>query len=416
MPQEYVISLPEIVLGTPAPTTVQPIVLDAVVISNEVSYWETAFYIGLAISILVFLYKLIRILILIFKNPKTYNGTLTLIQLLNSNTAFSFFRYIFLGELLKNEGKEAVLKHEIIHVKQWHSIDLIYFEMLRILFWFNQLLYMYQNRITILHEFIADAEAVKHENKSRYYQNLLSQVFDTKNISFINPFFNQSLIKKRIVMLQKSKSRQVKLLKYALLIPVVMGMLVYTSCERELTSEKESIELLVAKLESKLEEKDSITITERKAMKNLLRKVFGTNIPIITKFSTNFNFSDVEVPFSVIEQVPVFPGCEGMSNDEQKNCMSEKITMHVGENFNTNLAKEFGLTGRQRISVVFKINPEGEIVDVKSRAPHPALEEEAIRVVNMLPKMIPGKQKGKNITVPYSLPIVFQVAEEKTND
>src|SRR5690606_40942951 len=89
-----------------------------------------------------------------------------------------------------------------------------------------------QNRVSVLHEFLADAEAVKH-NKAQYYQNLLSQVFNAKQVSFIHPFFKQSLIKKRIVMLQKSKSKQVQLVKYALLIPMVFGMLVYSSCSNE---------------------------------------------------------------------------------------------------------------------------------------------------------------------------------------
>src|SRR5690606_20802505 len=160
-------------------------------------------------------------------------GNLLIIHLLNSNAAFSFFHYIFLGERLNDNDKDAILKHEMVHVKEKHTLDLLFFEVLRIFFWFNPLVYMYQNRIMTLHEFIADQQAVKHQDKSQYYQNLLSQVFQTQNISFINPFFKQSLIKKRIVMLQKSKSKQVKLLKYALLIPIVFGMLVYTSCAKE---------------------------------------------------------------------------------------------------------------------------------------------------------------------------------------
>jgi len=154
---------------------------------------------------------------------------LFIVSLIKSNTAFSFFNYIFLGDTLKKEEREAVLKHEMVHVNQKHTLDLLFFEVLRILFWFNPLVYMYQNKIMSLHEFIADAQAVKNESKNQYYQSLLSQVFETKNMSFINPFFKQSLIKKRISMLQKSKSKQVNLFKYALLIPIVFGMLVYTS-------------------------------------------------------------------------------------------------------------------------------------------------------------------------------------------
>ncbi len=120
---------------------------------------------------------------------------------------------------------------------------------------------------------------------------------------------------------------------------------------------------------------------------------------------------DVEVPFAVIENVPVFPGCEKGSNDQKRKCMSEKITKFVQKKFNTDLAGDLGLTGRQRISVVFKIDKSGNVTGVRSRAPHPRLEKEAARVINLLPKMKPGKQRGKAVIVPYSLPIIFQVQD-----
>ncbi|MDW5287330.1 energy transducer TonB [Formosa sp. PL04] len=120
---------------------------------------------------------------------------------------------------------------------------------------------------------------------------------------------------------------------------------------------------------------------------------------------------DVEVPFSIIENVPVFPGCESGNNEAKKKCMSEKISKFVGKNFNTDLAGELGLSGRQRINVIFKIDKKGDIVGVRARAPHPKLEEEASRVINKLPKMKPGMQRGKAVIVPYSLPIVFQVQD-----
>lgn len=120
---------------------------------------------------------------------------------------------------------------------------------------------------------------------------------------------------------------------------------------------------------------------------------------------------DIEVPFAVIENVPVFPGCESGNNSAKRDCMSQKITEFVQKKFNTDLAGDLGLSGRQRISVVFKIDKNGNVTDVRSRAPHPSLEKEAARVINLLPKMKPGKQRGKAVIVPYSLPIVFQVQD-----
>lgn len=121
---------------------------------------------------------------------------------------------------------------------------------------------------------------------------------------------------------------------------------------------------------------------------------------------------DIEVPFAVIEDVPVFPGCEKAKGKEgKKQCMSEKITQFVSKNFNTELASDLGLSGRQRINVLFKIDKTGNIIGVQARAPHPGLETEAKRVIGKLPSMQPGKQRGKAVIVQYSLPIIFQVMD-----
>jgi len=117
-----------------------------------------------------------------------------------------------------------------------------------------------------------------------------------------------------------------------------------------------------------------------------------------------------DVPFAVIENVPIYPGCENAGNNNaKKQCMSEKIQKFVQKKFNTELAGDLGLEGRQRISVQFKIDKNGKVTDVRARAPHPRLEKEAIEVVQSLPNMTPGKQRGKAVGVLYALPILFQV-------
>ncbi|SNR56287.1 energy transducer TonB [Lutibacter flavus] len=116
-----------------------------------------------------------------------------------------------------------------------------------------------------------------------------------------------------------------------------------------------------------------------------------------------------DVPFAIIEDVPVYPGCKG-SKAELRACLQEKITKHVNRKFNADLASDLGLApGVKRIFVMFKIDKRGNIVDVMARAPHKRLQEEAIRVVNLLPKMTPGRQRGTPVGVKYSLPIAFKV-------
>jgi protein TonB len=116
-----------------------------------------------------------------------------------------------------------------------------------------------------------------------------------------------------------------------------------------------------------------------------------------------------DVPFAIIEDVPVYPGCKG-NKAQLRACLQEQITKHVNRKFNADLASDLGLSpGVKRIFVMFKIDKTGNITDVMARAPHKRLQEEAIRVVNLLPKMTPGKQRGRPVGVKYSLPIAFKV-------
>ena len=116
-----------------------------------------------------------------------------------------------------------------------------------------------------------------------------------------------------------------------------------------------------------------------------------------------------DVPFAIIEDAPVFPGCKG-SKAAKKKCLQEKIKKHVNRKYNTGLAGDLGLDpGKKRVFVMFKIDKKGNIVGVRARGPHKRLEKEAIRVVKLLPKMIPGKQRGRPVGVKYTLPITLLV-------
>ena len=118
-----------------------------------------------------------------------------------------------------------------------------------------------------------------------------------------------------------------------------------------------------------------------------------------------------DIPFVLIEDVPVFPGCKG-NNAELKKCFSNKIAAFFEKNFDPALTQELGLSpGKKRIYVVFKINTKGKIGTVNVRAPHPLLEKEVTRIISSLPEMKPGRQRGMPVTVTYSLPITIMVEE-----
>ena len=151
--------------------------------------------VGALLAALWFGYKLFQIYWLKEKGITKYYANFTKVVIKKSELAFSFFKHIFLGENIKKENQANIVAHELVHIKQWHSLDLLFFELLRIAFWFNPLVYVYQQRISELHEFIADAVVAK-KNKKEQYQLLLAEVFQTQHISFINQFFKSSLIKK----------------------------------------------------------------------------------------------------------------------------------------------------------------------------------------------------------------------------
>ncbi|MGB1269414.1 MAG: energy transducer TonB [Flavobacteriaceae bacterium] len=115
-------------------------------------------------------------------------------------------------------------------------------------------------------------------------------------------------------------------------------------------------------------------------------------------------------PVSLVSELPIYPGCESyVDQKEQLECFSSKVAKLVSRKFNTDVASDNGITGKQKILVTFIINTKGEVVDVKARAPHPELQKEAIKAVNTLPKMTPAKQGFKTVNVTYSLPIIFEV-------
>ncbi len=117
---------------------------------------------------------------------------------------------------------------------------------------------------------------------------------------------------------------------------------------------------------------------------------------------------DVEDFFDV-QDAPIFPGCSG-TKQEMKKCFSNSVKKLVTKKFNGDLAQELGLSsGKKRIAVQFTVNKNGSISDILVRAPHKRLEKEARRVVNLLPEMTPGKQRGRAVGVKFTLPITFMV-------
>lgn len=167
----------------------------------------------------------------------------------------------------------------------------------------------------------------------------------------------------------------IKKMKYLAIIPLLMSILFHVSC----TSIKNTVQTSKNTKEKAIIKEDS--------------EVFS--VPI----------SPLDV-----EKAPIFPGCKG-SKPKLNKCIEAKIKTHIKNKFNRKLKHGLGLnTGMQRIIVMFAINKSGYVSKVKIRSPHKKLEEEGGRLMKTLPKMTPGKHKGKYVDVGYwAFPIIFTV-------
>ena len=395
VPQEYIEYLPEVVLNP------QVYIENSTPFETLLGISTFIFYVGMGLFAIIFLVKLTKIARLILTNTSIKKANYTLIVLNEKQSAFSFFNYIFINQHLMDNKDLQIIQHELIHCKHKHTFDLLYFELLKIVLWFNPMVYVYQKRITLLHEYISDAEVVKETDKNQYFSKLLAETFNVENISFINQFFKHSLIKKRIIMITKEKSQKMKQLKYLLIVPLLLGMIIFSSFKNSANKTLEQFPSIIKGVLNEDSSPTEITLKENEAV----LKSFDTINPVEIE----------EFPFAIVENAPVFPGCEG-SEAALRTCLQEKIANHVNTNFNSGLGKELGLEpGLKKVFVMFIIDNKGNITDVKSRAPHKKLEEEAIRVINLLPKMTPGKHKGKAVGVKYSLPIAFMVEGKAQN-
>ena len=128
----------------------------------------------------------------------------------------------------------------------------------------------------------------------------------------------------------------------------------------------------------------------------------------IEEIEVEDDFEDVDVPFAVIEDVPIYPGCERVAKSQRRNCFQEQINKHIRRNFRyPEIAQEMGIQGR--VYVNFIIAKDGTIQNIRMRGPDKNLEKEAQRIISKLPNMTPGKQRGRAVRVPFSIPITFRL-------
>lgn len=140
------------------------------------------------------------------------------------NTAYSFFNYLFIGK--NTSDINTITRHELVHIQQKHSADILFTELVKIISWFNPLVYQLQNSLKAIHEYIADAQtAASDEDKLTYSTFLLNNAYGLQGLPVSNSFFNYNLLKNRITMLNQKRSGNLAGLKYLITMPLCAAML-----------------------------------------------------------------------------------------------------------------------------------------------------------------------------------------------
>ena len=314
--------------------------------------------------------------------------------------AFSFFNVLFVSKELKS--RSTIMKHEFVHIRQLHSADVLLFELIVIFNWFNPVVYLYKSSIKHIHEFIADEVASRNEaSKADYAMLLFQEQFGIQAIPLTNNFFNQSLLKLRIKMLNKERSAKTAMMKYGLIAPLFIVMIVVSSAtlaSKQLAKIGEKVEEITDK---HLEE---VIVKPSKTARGVLLKdgidlseAFIISPDLVDEVKvTSKNTRDTNQVFDAVEQNAEFVG--GMKA--------------FGEYLQENLkypasAQKANISGK--VFTQFIVNTDGTISDVTIlKSVGFGCDEEAIRVIK-LTKWNPGKHHGQVVRSRFIVPINFQL-------
>lgn len=230
---------------------------------NDINWFYIVYLViafGFALKLSFSIYKIIK---LWFKAEKQTAGKITLIKVNDESTAFSFFNLLFIHPELANQP--AVLKHEMVHIKQKHSFDVVFFEIVQIVCWFNPILYFIKKDMKLLHEYIADELTTNVDiQKHEYALFLIQNSFGLRAQPITNQIFNQSILKRRINMLNKKRTATWARLRLLLAFPLTGGMLCISTMA--FTKDYGYVDLLPEKSKfiAPIQEKPKVVNTKKK--------------------------------------------------------------------------------------------------------------------------------------------------------
>ena len=358
---DYSAVLPEIVVGSEAVETGNRVF----VLSEWIGYLYLAGVVVLLVRLAVQAFSLYR---LIVRMPeKEINGVC--VKCLNDPSGpFSFFGWIFMNPAaVKEDEISEILTHEMAHVKQHHSVDVLLAEMVSICCWMNPFAWLLKREVRLNLEFLADRKVMEAGFATKSYQyHLLGLAYNHKYGLSNN--FNFSHLKQRIIMMNKKKSNATGHIKYALFVLPAFALLVAgnISCSQDASQTEDAKEEVVAPVSPEAKEAPADSTAK-------------------------------EEVFMVAEQMPEFPG--GMK--ELLKFLQNNLK--YPEN-----AMKNNVQGR--VIVQFVVEKDGTLTEFKvARSVDPDLDAEALRVLQTMPKWKPGMQRGKIVRVKFTVPVSFKL-------
>lgn len=358
---DYSAVLPEIVVGSEAVETGNRVF----VLSEWIGYLYLAGVVVLLVRLAVQAFSLYR---LIVRMPeKEINGVR--VKCLNDPSGpFSFFGWIFMNPAaVKEDEISEILTHEMAHVKQHHSVDVLLAEMVSICCWMNPFAWLLKREVRLNLEFLADRKVMEAGFATKSYQyHLLGLAYNHKYGLSNN--FNFSHLKQRIIMMNKKKSNATGHIKYALFVLPAFALLVAgnISCSQDASQTEDAKEEVVAPVSPEAKEAPADSTAK-------------------------------EEVFMVAEQMPEFPG--GMK--ELLKFLQDNLK--YPEN-----AMKNNVQGR--VIVQFVVEKDGTLTEFKvARSVDPDLDAEALRVLQTMPKWKPGMQRGKIVRVKFTVPVSFKL-------
>ncbi len=377
-----------------------------------------AYLIGVILFSIKLFIQLFQVGRLIRQNKVTAEGKIKLVILDRDLSPFSFLNYIFVSNNLQNTtGWEKMLEHERQHIRQGHTFDVLLLEIIAIVQWFNPFFWMFRRALRENHEFLADQAVISHGTAPSWYKQILINQYVGDQIVIANNF-NYSLIKIRIKMMSKIKSRKITYAKILLGVILAGSLTASFAFEQKKStsippnSEKQTKTILVdghkvqvsgdaagvEKLMNAISESDDYKL-KTDAASGLVTLVSKTNKVeelTVTSLATHEK-SDIaqDEVFVVVDEMPEYPG----------GLMALRTFLAQSTKYPIDAVKK-GIQGK--VYVNFVVEKDGTVGLVKiARGVYPSLDAEAMRVVKLLTNWKPGKQKGKDVRVSFTVPINF---------